>query len=200
MKKSVSKGRGKKDRADEQPAGGTGSANGAEGAGAGPDRHALFLRLIERANGGDQDALRHLGAFLDQNPWLWQRAGDLTAATESAWVNLLAGQNALASESIKRRVAGLKRELEGEQPTRLEALLVEQIAVTWLACKHAEQKAACAATGSPAQDAFKLKRAESAQKRFNNAIKTLALLRSVKRAGLVPANQMRLHEPGKKLA
>jgi hypothetical protein len=61
---------------------------------------------------------------------------------------------------------------------------------------HAEIQAASPAGGSLEQAAFKLKRAESSQKRLLAATKTLATLRALVPAGLVPARPLRLHDPG----
>jgi hypothetical protein len=45
-----------------------------------------------------------------------------------------------------------------------------------------------------------LRRAESSQKRHLNAVKTLATLRSLLPAGLVPSKPLRMYDPEQKLA
>src|SRR4051794_24318407 len=62
---------------------------------AAPDYQALFEQLIARANQGERLAIDRLRAFLDLNPHLWQRAGDLTAVAERAWVELIVGHDML---------------------------------------------------------------------------------------------------------
>src|SRR5262249_49374550 len=98
-----------------------------------PDYQQLFRELVARANDGDREALARLRKFLDLNPHLWERAGDLTAVAERAWIELVAGQDQLVAESVRRRLARLKADLGGPHATPLEFLLIDQVAVTWLA-------------------------------------------------------------------
>jgi hypothetical protein len=195
----VGKQRGTRKEAHGRPAGHQAAESPA------PDRtpsdcNALFRDLVQRANGGDADALNRLRRFLDRNPSLWKQAGDLAAVAERAWVELLAGPNQLVAESVRRRIAQLKNDLAGPHATTMELLLVDLIAATWLAAEHSEIQAASPATASIAQAAFRLRRAESAQKRLLRAIKMLASLRALAPTGLAPLAPLRLHEPPKKLA
>src|SRR5262249_47945085 len=143
-----------------------------------PDYQQLFRELIHRANLGERLAVDRLKSFLDLNSPIWQRAGDLTAVAERAWVELIAGQDVFRTESVKRRLAELKDQLKGPHPTALEAVLCDLIGVAWLGVHHAEVQAASPAGGSLDQAAFKLRRAESSQKRLLAATKTLATLRA----------------------
>src|SRR4051812_41219475 len=67
---------------------------------AAPDYQALFEQLVARANQGERLAIERLKKFLDLNPHIWERAGDLTAVAERAWVELIAGQDVLKTESV----------------------------------------------------------------------------------------------------
>jgi hypothetical protein len=102
------------------------------------------------------------------------------------------GEDRLAVESVQRRVAQLKAELGGPCPTRLECLLIDQIAVTWLATVHSEIQAANPGAGSLQLAAFRLKRAESSLRRHLSTVRTLAALRSLLPAGLAPTHPPRL--------
>jgi hypothetical protein len=64
---------------------------------------------------------------------------------------------------------------------------------------HAEIQAASPSSASLEQAAFRLKRAESSQKRLLVATKTLATLRALVPAGLVPARPVSLYDPESKL-
>jgi hypothetical protein len=165
----------------------------------GSGQKALFKELISRANLGDQEALTRLRQVLDSNPQLWRQAGNLTAVAEKAWIDLVAGTNAVAAESARRCLAEMKTELKGPHPTPLESMLVDLVGVTWLATRHAEIQAASTG-GSLDQATFRLRRAESSQKRHLNAVKTLATLRSLLPAGLVPSKPLRVYDPEQKLA
>src|SRR3954453_13727876 len=70
-----------------------------------PDYQAMFQEVVERANQGERLAIDRLRAFLDVNPHLWQRVGDLTAVAERVWVELIAGHDVLSTESVRRRLA-----------------------------------------------------------------------------------------------
>ena len=152
----------------------------------------LLKRLVERANAGEMWAIQRLRRVLDDNPGFWRHAGDLTAFAEEAWIALVAGQDLLVVESTKRKLAELKDELKGSHPTRMESLLVDQIAIAWLGSQHAELQAANPTTGSLDQATWKLKRAESSQKRLLTSTKPLATLRALTSRGLAPLNPLKL--------
>jgi hypothetical protein len=173
-------------------------ARGADAPGAAPAQlgdDPRFRRLVALANGGDREALIELRKFLDGRPDVWRAAGDVAAVAEMAWTQLLAGGSALYMEAIKRSVAALKGALAGPAPTSLEALLIDQVAVCWLASKYAEVGAADPSERSLAQAAMRLKRVESAQRRLLAAARALATLRALLPSGLAPISAPRLHEP-----
>jgi len=161
-----------------------------------PDYQQLFKALVAGANAGDRASLARLRKFLDLNPHVWTRAGDLAAVAEGAWIELAVGEDRLAVESVKRRVAQLKAELGGLCPTRLESLLIDQITLTWLAAMHGEIQAASPAGGSLQLAAFRLRRAESALRRHLTAVRTLATLRSLLPTGLAPISPLSLFAGG----
>jgi hypothetical protein len=149
--------------------------------------------LAARANSGDPEALVLLRDVLDRLPHIAAFIGDLAKYSETLWIELLAPQDLLLRESIRRRLAQLKRELAGEHPTAIERLLIDNIAACHLAEEHANVQVTVDAPSATA--AFRLKRTESAQKRLMSAIKTLALVRTSMSRGLVPLNAPRLFRP-----
>jgi hypothetical protein len=138
--------------------------------------------LVRRASQGNEACLKGLRQILDQNPAVWKKVGDVGAIAERAWVELLADGNMLLEESIPRHLQELTAELKGSSPTPLEALVIHYLGVTWLAAQHGEM-AAAQVGGSSEVARFRLKRAESAQKRFSGAVKTLALVRTLLPSG-----------------
>jgi hypothetical protein len=143
-------------------------------------------RLAERARSGDAEALDRLRAYLDANPEVWRQAGDLAAAAESAWIALCAGDDALAAESLARRLAELKAELAGPDPSPLERLLVERIAACWLQVQHADALAARPGEVSLKQVGFAGRRQDAAHRRYLQAVGALATLRRLLPAAVVP--------------
>jgi hypothetical protein len=140
--------------------------------------------LVDQANRGEKQALSRLRWVLDRHPEIWQTLGDLGKVAEAAWTELLVKDDVLSRESVRRYLSQLKAELIDTQPTPLGKLLVDEIGVCYLVMQHAEITAASPSTGSLAQAAFRLKRAESAQRRFLAALKTMAALRALFPAGL----------------
>jgi len=158
-----------------------------------PADHATLLReLVARANAGDRDAISRLRRVLDANPDIWKRAGDLAAVAEASWIELIAGTDRLVDGSVRRQLAAMKDELAGPYPTKLEHLLVQQITTSWLAATQAEMQAASTTSVSLEQAGFRLKKAESAQKRHLAAMKMLATLRTHCGKGLAPLNPLKL--------
>lgn len=140
----------------------------------------LFAELVRRASAGNQLCIARLREILDAKPEIWQRAGDLSLMAQRSWIDLICAGNAFAAESIKRMVRQIKNDLIGKTPTPIERLLIDLIGVTWLAAFQGE--ATAAETGGSAQQAtLRLRRAESAQRRFLRAIKTLTTLRALLR-------------------
>jgi hypothetical protein len=134
--------------------------------------------LVDRANQGSPTALACLRQLLERCPEVWQEVGDLSRHAELAWTHLIGGDNKLVLEAVKRHVARMKGELAGPAPTPIERLLIEQVALSWLASRYAEIAAATPGTSSLGEAKVRLKRAESAQRRFMTSIKTLTELRA----------------------
>lgn len=167
-----------------------------------PDPAALRMTLNElvvRANAGDRSALVELRSFLDDHPEVHEAVGNLTRRAEAAWLDLLAADNALVRESVQRELTRLKADLTGEHPATLEKLLTDEIAICYLAQRHAQLLAATP-SGSLGQGALRLRRAESAQRRLLGAVKTLATLRAHVPQGLVPHNPLRIYRGERKQA
>jgi hypothetical protein len=138
---------------------------------------------VHRASQGNEACLQGLRKLLDGKPEIWKKVGDVSALAERAWVELLSPGNQLLAESIPRRLKELKSSLAGPSPTPLEATLIDYMAITWLAAHHGEL-AAAEVGGSPEVARLRLRRAESAQKRFTAAVKTLSLVRALVPPGL----------------
>lgn len=134
--------------------------------------------LMKRASEGNATCLAGLPRVLDDNPQIWQVVGNVGSLAERHWIELMAEGNKLAEESIIRRLRATKAELAGPNPSPLEALLIDVIGIASLASMHGEIVAAQGG-GSIQQAAFRQRRAESTQRRFLRAVKTLAMVRAL---------------------
>ena len=138
--------------------------------------------------------LPRLRQLLDDHPEIWQRIGDLAGLVERAWIGVMAADDRLVVESMKRKIEEMRSDLAGDSPTRLERLMVDQIIGCWLEVKHVENESALADEDSVATASFRLKRLESAQRRFDSAVKTLSSVRALLPSGVAPAGAIKLYE------
>lgn len=136
-------------------------------------------RLLDRARSGDASSLPELRRLLDDHPATWSHAGDLAAHAERAWVELIAGADLVAAESLARKLTALKAELAGPESTPMERLLVERVAACWLQVHHADASAAQARDVSIRQAEVVSKRQDRAHRRYLTAIGALATLRKL---------------------
>jgi len=153
--------------------------------------------LVQSAQAGNPAALPHIRKILDDHPEVWRHVGDLATLAERAWIAVLAADHPVAVESMKRTLAEMKADLAGENPTRIERLLVDQVVACWMEVNYLESVSADPGRGSLDQSAFRLKRLESAQRRYLQALKSLTELRALAPGGLTPAKALTLHDPEK---
>src|SRR5437879_4171123 len=95
-------------------------------------------QLLEKAMSGDITVAPALAKAFDQNPELVAAFGDLAAHAEQALLTLAAGQNFVAREAITRQLADLRSRLTHATTTELEKLLVDRVALSWLAVSLAD--------------------------------------------------------------
>ncbi len=133
--------------------------------------------VLSRARQGDQTVLPKLRRLLDMRPGIWRVGHDLVALSEGAWLKRLSQGDLALSESLRRQVQQLKLDLVGPAPSPVEKLLADRIVAAWLAVNDAELCEASREHSGGKLAAMRLKRLESANKRFHAAIKLLAVAR-----------------------
>jgi hypothetical protein len=132
--------------------------------------------LVQRGMQGDREVLPTLRTLLDTQPALWTEVGTLITEVEQSWLQLLTGDDLVTREVLLRQLQAWKAELAGPQPTPLERLLCERIAVCWLQAHQAEL---WAVQHIAQPDAWSEQRQDRAQARFLAAIKALAQVRKL---------------------
>jgi hypothetical protein len=135
--------------------------------------------VVQQANRGDEKALESLRAFLAENPAVWRHVGDLVRTAERAWVRLLSGGDALAAESVRRRLAEFRDSLTAENATPVEKMLADEVVLTFLEARYLQTAAADTEKCSIAQAGLMLKRLDCAQRRHLRAIKSLTQLKEL---------------------
>jgi len=157
--------------------------------------------LVKRVQSGEIAALPQLRSVLDANPNIWRVIGDLASHAEETLLRLIAGNDVLGHEAIRRKLADLKSRLADDTPTQLEALLIERIGLCWLATHFAEIDAADARLKDQGLSSVSLlsqKRLDSAHLRYLYAIRGLATIRRLlkPRQKAKPQTQRRHQELG----
>jgi hypothetical protein len=150
--------------------------------------------LLERGQRGDADALPLIKEAFDQFPEFTSMFGDLSQHAEQALLQLVAGTNLTAREAIGREVQALRERLLATAGSELEKLLIDRIAVSWIAVCHSDLELASLllqrAGSSPAARAAQ-QRLDRAHARYLTAIKTLATTQKLLRRGPSPAELLR---------
>jgi hypothetical protein len=142
--------------------------------------------ILDRAQQGDHTVLPELEHLLDNQPEIWRRCGDLAGQVQAAWIKVVAGENALLEQSLRRQLDEMRCDLEGGTASPLEKLLVGRVVACWLHTQQADAAAAQARSSDLRLHAFLLKRQESAQKRLLQATQRLAQVRKLLRPALSP--------------
>jgi hypothetical protein len=80
---------------------------------------AAIRELVSLAERGDELAAYELQGLPDC-PDIWKGAGDLDRQTRKAWLDLLAGNDLIRREALKRELADMRAKYDGAEPTFLE--------------------------------------------------------------------------------
>jgi hypothetical protein len=108
--------------------------------------------------------------------------------SQAAWLQLIAGPNLMLHESTRRKAEQLRAELAGPAPSPLERLLVERVVACWLQTNYADAAYAQLKGNGQVQHTAALRRQNSAQQRYLQAVKALATVRKLLRPGLSPVD------------
>jgi len=136
-----------------------------------------FAALVTRANTGEDDAVAELRRLLDDHDVLWRTFGDLGKHAQLALIRAIANGDMLVQESVTRMADKLCRELMGPSTTKLEEMAIERIVTAWLEMQFVATTYPMPTGASLAHQRFALRQKESAQRRYEAAIRSLALIR-----------------------
>ena len=104
--------------------------------------------------------------------------GDPVSRAESALIRRFATSRGLyTEEAIRRHLIGFKAELLGENPTKIERVLVDSIGCCYLDAMESEERSAKATSGSVKMLEYLERRKERASRRLQCALKALDLVR-----------------------
>ena len=154
----------------------------ADGEKPGVDVAGWLVAMAQLASEGDERASRRLLEACREVPRLWEFLAVLPAHAERAWVDLLAGRGAdaeFARRVVEQDIARKRREVAGEHPSPLEALLAERVALCWVAAQQADaQYARKLARGMSFREGeYYARRSGQATRQLLRAVQTLATVR-----------------------
>lgn len=139
---------------------------------------ANFNELRQRANKGDLDAQARLCRALDETPAIWRRLGDMGQHAQLQFIRLIAGNDFLLAESLRRRMAEFRTELLGVFPSGLEVMAVDRVCAARAYLEHVEAQCAKAEAEIPIAK-FWMSRQRQAHNLYHNAVKSLLLIRTL---------------------
>ena len=161
--------------------------------------------LLKRAARGDASCVPELKALFEHPAALpiLRACGSPPEWLEKELVESASGENLAIREALLRKLAEVRRELEGPNPSPIERLLAERAAICWWIVHRFESAAATARDPSIPLADFHQRRIDRAHGRFLSSLKTLATVRKLALPALqvnIGMNQLNTIEPGDRTA
>ena len=135
-------------------------------------------RVRHAANRGNPQAVWAIKECVKNSPNLCAEFGDPASHVERALIEQISGGEVLTSAAIAQQAAMMRRELAGAAPTRLEAMAIQRIVITWLALQNAELRFQ-QSQADLGWAKYWLRRLETADKLYRAAIGSLTLIRTM---------------------
>ena len=105
------------------------------------DLAGWLTAMTQRAATGDEPASQALLQACRTVPRLWETLATLSTLAEQSWVDLLAPAGPateITRRATEQEIARKRREVAGEDPSPLERLLAERVALCWVAATYAD--------------------------------------------------------------
>lgn len=135
--------------------------------------------FLQRAMKGDPSTLPVLRDMLTNQPETVNMLGNLALQTQLSLIAVAAGDNLAFKEAMPLKMRAIRKELAGPNPTPLEKLLVERIALCWLSLYLAELRLSQSTNQDIYQAEHWQRKIDHAHRRYLTAIKTLATIRKL---------------------
>jgi hypothetical protein len=143
-----------------------------------PSDSRELLSLIQRSEQGDATTLPVLREML-KTPSFLDAYSNVARHAQNALVDKYAGKNLPIKEGLEQKMQSLQAELAGPNPSPLERLLAERIAVCWLHLYTLESIYARKDSLSVEHGNYYQENINRAHRRYLSAIKTLATVRKL---------------------
>jgi hypothetical protein len=141
--------------------------------------------VIRKASKGDTAVLPLLRQVFDRDGgtggYLVEKYGNMHAHAANELIERIAGKDLAIQEALRRKLDALRDELAGPDPTPLERVLSERVALTWLDANEMDRRFSDQSGISFKDAAHRENRRDRAHRRFLQACKTLATVRKLAR-------------------
>jgi hypothetical protein len=138
--------------------------------------------LVERAVSGDLTSIPPVQALLGVEKVgqvMVDAVGSSAEWLRQSLISRASGENVLAQEAIRRKIAAVQAELEGQTPTPIERLLAERASLCWFMVYWYENEYANADGWPVHQVDLQQRKIDRAHARFLSAVRTLAQVRKL---------------------
>lgn len=141
---------------------------------------AELRALVERAQGGDEEALSEIDTVIKRVPAVARAFGNLNVMVEEGFIERTAADSPFRQKAVKATLEGMRQDLAGPNPSPLEKLGAERVASCWLQLHYAEliydQELPKLSLD---QDDHHQKRLDRLHKRYLSAMRSLAQVRKL---------------------
>jgi hypothetical protein len=165
-----------------------------------------FHGLVKRAEKGDRECLPKLREALksadysDWSRWFRDSHGNPADWLKNSLAQMAGGKDDLAlSEAVGMKMDHLRKELEGADPSPLERLLAERAIFCWFQVNVYEAIFSQPQEITLRQGEYRLRKIDSAHRRFLAAVATLARVRKLALPALqvnIGTNQVNMAQAG----
>jgi len=134
---------------------------------AAPTDQAERVDVMQRAAAGDRAALPQMLAMFDEAASRFVEAfGNMATHVENSLISGAGGKDLTVKEGLSRKLAGIRKDLAGPDPTPIERLLAERAALCWLTVYEYERRYADAGSIPIVQADYHQRRIDGAHRRF----------------------------------
>ena len=138
--------------------------------------------MTQLASKGDERASQALIEACQSMPRLWQYLSTLSSLAVQSWVDLLASAGPgreIVRRTTEQEIERKRSEVAGQNPSPLERLLAERVALCWVAATYADAEYArkLKAGMSFREGEYYSKRCEQTNRQLLKAIESLARVR-----------------------
>jgi hypothetical protein len=147
-----------------------------------PRDHDEMMEMLKRAESGDDSTLPALRDLLRSgatHEFVEILGRNLVRQVEERLIANGAGKSLLYKEAVTRKLELTREELAGTNPAPLEKLLIDRIALCWLALHDAELLLARSKELTFQQAEYHQNRIDRAHRRYLTVIRTLATIRKL---------------------